>query len=501
METMKIKIGAKTSYQESIIWQIQNNYYQQKGKETWKSGDVPFNISCNSRAAYQNARVVFESIDININNRNKKIYVIELGAGSGIFSLNFINEFKKICQSKNDAPAGKKLFKNLHYMITDYSEKNLLDISQNKLLQKLQKQGIVDFYLLDVTELQKVKKLNGSLFQLNEGMVTAVISNYLHSNLPVAILKKEKNNYFEKQMEIYLDLDVKTNDPDDFAKKFIANPAEYQILDKLEKKVEYKKIDINKYFKNEIERKTILETAKDFKNAWITYPFSSFSSIRKILPFIKKDGMLIISDKSYSDEANYLQKENQEVIHNNSISHTVNIPLFERFAINYGIWAIRTKSSDYSFHTIMLVNSKKIKPKVKKTFEEMFIKENINNYIFRDYHQAKNYLQKNELKNAALSYIKVLKYMPNESWLLYNIGICYFSDKNFAEALKYFEKGKENDSFNFFDFYLLIGLCLMNLQRYREAIKNFRKSIKSYGNNPKINYSIALCNKLLVSND
>ncbi|RYX99054.1 hypothetical protein EON78_04010, partial [bacterium] len=127
---MKFKLGELQSFDKSPIWTIHDKYYQENGKNSWKNGHIPFNITSNSRFAYQNAKIFFEAVK---DSSLEKLYIMEMGAGSGIFAYYFLEQLKIICEQKKS-----DLFKRVHYMITDYSVTNLNDIKNSKVFDEYQ---------------------------------------------------------------------------------------------------------------------------------------------------------------------------------------------------------------------------------------------------------------------------------------------------------------------------------------------------------------------------
>src|SRR5436305_1853534 len=174
---MKIKIQESVPYKDSLKWQIHNNYFQKKGIDAWKLADIPFHITSNYQAAYQNAKVIFEVIN-NISKASKlkeTFYILEVASGLGLFAINFFEAFSKICKQQK-----KDYHKNIHYMVTDYSEKNLRELSSNVYLSELLKDGLLDFYILDAMNLEGIKQLNNKEFTLKKEMIDVVIANYIH---------------------------------------------------------------------------------------------------------------------------------------------------------------------------------------------------------------------------------------------------------------------------------------------------------------------------------
>src|SRR6266404_3445363 len=100
---MKVLLQSFTPYNKSIKWDINSNYYLKRGADAWLKGEVPYDITSNSYAGYQNALLLYHTVlDMEKNNQlgeNEKINVLELASGVGLFAINFIEQFRKICEN------------------------------------------------------------------------------------------------------------------------------------------------------------------------------------------------------------------------------------------------------------------------------------------------------------------------------------------------------------------------------------------------------------------
>lgn len=82
-----------------------------------------------------------------------QINVLEIASGLGLFAINFIQALRQL--------DGEELrySDRLHFLFTDYAEKNLVNAAQNPYLQSLQNEGILDFYVVDAMNPQTMKRL------------------------------------------------------------------------------------------------------------------------------------------------------------------------------------------------------------------------------------------------------------------------------------------------------------------------------------------------------
>ena len=146
---MRIKIQDKIPYQQALKWQWHHSYLHNRGTEAWLNNEIPFAITSNYRAAWQNARMIFEVLQSQPQRKGKPepIYILETGGGLGVFALNFLRAFTALCQE-----AGTDYFERLHYLLTDYSHKTLEEVALNPYISDWREQGTLELYVMDLTE-------------------------------------------------------------------------------------------------------------------------------------------------------------------------------------------------------------------------------------------------------------------------------------------------------------------------------------------------------------
>jgi len=499
---MLVKIEDKIPYQDSIIWNIQDNYYNAMGINAWKKGELAFNPTSNLQAAYQNAKVVFQTIataTIQRTNPNEKIYILELGSGIGIFALNFLKAFKEICKQEN-----KDYYKKIKYLVTNYSETTLKEISQNKYFNELKQENLLDFYLLDALNPQKIQKLSGEVLELKNEMFTAIIANNLYSTLPIAVIKKSGNDYYERNIEILYKTNKEILNYKEYVEKSILIPESAKFIDNLDAKLYYKKIDINTYIKDKTELSIFNDLTKNLKKATVSYPFTTLKSLKALTPLIKKNGIMLISDKGYANrEHMWGDREDIPSASSKIYPHSLNIPFVESFANKLALSVLRTSNSYYNIQTILLVKAPLINKFITKTFTDLFIDLNLSEDLNYFYNLAYSNIQKKDIVSAINALKKALECDPSNPSVFYTLGTSYFNGRDYVTALEYYEKGLEykTDYFNIHNFHFQIAKCYIELKKFEKAIEYCYKSMLDIGEQENIIYTLGFCWEMLGKYD
>ena len=69
-------------FSESLIWQLNRDFYQEQGIKAWSEGTVPHNLTSNSRVGKTYAELILAFLkDLAFKGQSEEtVYILELGA-------------------------------------------------------------------------------------------------------------------------------------------------------------------------------------------------------------------------------------------------------------------------------------------------------------------------------------------------------------------------------------------------------------------------------------
>ncbi len=151
---------------QSVLWQLQRNYFERQGIEAWNSGAVPHHITSSPFITDAYARIVFgflrdcaavsrqDNSSVAKPADSRPLYIVELGSGSGRFAYLFLRKLLDLYRSS--------VLKNfqIKYVMTDLAERNLEYWRTHSWLQSLVEEGLLDFARFDVEHDQKLKLIH-----------------------------------------------------------------------------------------------------------------------------------------------------------------------------------------------------------------------------------------------------------------------------------------------------------------------------------------------------
>ena len=159
----------------SVLWQLQRAFFEQRGLTAWSKEVVPHYITNNPRIASAYAHVVREFI--RYTSTDKRLYIVELGVGSGRFGYRFLNTLHALLE---DHPAP---FDSFTYVMTDISERTLQALQSHPYLQPFIRNGSLDFARFDAEQPEPLCLRIGGKTPDTRGP-TVVFANYVFDSLP-----------------------------------------------------------------------------------------------------------------------------------------------------------------------------------------------------------------------------------------------------------------------------------------------------------------------------
>jgi SAM-dependent methyltransferase len=275
-----------TAYRNSIIWDFSNKYYQYQGISAW-SEKVPKPIPHRIGSNYQNALNLAYIIKERFKDKNE-IKVLECGCGPGKFARHFLFALREL-----------GIDKKVHFVISDFSQRNLDDIAEKKILAGFNN------YELRVLDLSAKDLALGDHFDF-------IFLHYVLDAMPVTILK----NFDGKFKELY----VKTRLPKNHEVDVFRNPF---LLARLELEDDYRdSFDLNP---------ELMKFYKSYYKGYdkeIYFHETSINALKQLLASLTKDGFLYSADIDIGGNKRYLAV-------GNSLSHPVDNLMLSQYFDEY----------------------------------------------------------------------------------------------------------------------------------------------------------------------
>lgn len=356
------KIEENKRLSESILWQLQADYYKKMGVDCWLDGHIPHLISTNPYIAQYYANLITMYVEDLVDNQQhsptEPFTVFELGSGAGAFTFYCIKSILDILHTKlkRDTP--------LRYIALDLSTTTIETYHQYAQLNQYIEQGILDcaacnLYQQDTFQLYHSKET----IMLRDFNHTGIfIANYFFDNLPI-----EKIRIQNGKIQIgHITIKEKITNKKSKSKQgnLEINSHKSNLTPKisnLEFKFNYQNLDSEDLtlIPKDLE---ILEQYKSITSpAYLEYPIGATRIMDVIFSNKKNNRMLISSDKVNNQKNNLRDRQHSLslVTHDNCFSTSVNCyALTQYFNQHHG--TSKTLEPNNGFSTMVFLSEKKM---------------------------------------------------------------------------------------------------------------------------------------------
>ncbi len=329
----------KTRLSESIIWELNKNYYQQQGTKAWSSGVVPHYITSNSAVGKTYAELIFALLcDLEANQKiDEPLYILELGAGHGRLCYHILIHLNKRIKSYH------KLLPPYVFVLSDIIAENLDFFRHHQQLQPFFENRSLDLSYFDCTESDCIH-LEFQNRAINKGELSqplVVIGNYIFDTIPFDLIKCKNgkiSSAFTKITSLH-----KNVHPDNI-------PTE-------ELEVEYFFESMEEpYYENLLYNTIIKEYATSLKNTFLHFPRVALDCLMRLESLSTEGIVLLTMDKGIQHLSLLDNRPKPEWITHGSFSFSVNFHAFIRYFDLLQGKSMFSKYANFHFSTCCIKN-------------------------------------------------------------------------------------------------------------------------------------------------
>ncbi len=476
---------------QSKIWQIQRNFFEQKGNAAWGEGIVPSYITSNPFIANAYARVVLgflrdwftggpddsgrTPLDL-----TQPVYIVELGAGAGRFAFNFLRQFFDLLarSTLQDLP--------VKYILTDLAAKNLDFWSTHPSLGPFFAAGQLDYALFDAEQPAPLELWHSGEV-LAPGAVknpVVLLANYFFDSIPQDAFYVENGQLNESLLKLAsTQPEPDLSDPELIRRVTLIYHREPVTTDYYDDPRFNRLLD---YY-----RRSLNETALDF-------PSAALECIR-FFRELSDDRLLLLSgDKGYDRAEDLNQRQEPGYAVHGSFSMMVNYHAIGQYFLDQGGMVLQTSYRYGGLNILGFLLGSQLGGYVeaRQAFYEAVEKQGPDDWF--------NLTQGLEPHLAALKPEQLLSYLRLSGWDSYLLLKCFpalleqagSADEQFKAELRqaipllrdsYYYIGEDQDVL--FD----LGMLLDKIGGHAKALDYFDQSLRLFGPAPSTYFNQAVC--------
>ena len=343
----KIILEKEQLFSQSMLWDLQRSYYENKGTKAWSDGEIPYYVTSNSLMGKAYAEMVIAFLEDLAKDSLDTVYLLELGSGHGRFAFNFMKHFSYLYeQHTTELP-------KLCYVLSDFTEKNLSFLQEHPQFKSYIQDGVMDACLFDI-ESSEILQLRNSAISIGENSLTQpliVVANYVLDTIAQDLFYINKKEIYNSLISIAVsaeNYDVnKKIAPEELFIKY-----KYEKITDLSDKPVHVKLLLENYLEMDI-----------LQDSHLLFPTIGIDCLERLRRFSPQGLMLLTSDKG----DHRLRNEGAPILvpHGDAsktdtrgcFSFSVNYNVFKKYCENSGGQALFSDTEYYSLDTGCLLFS------------------------------------------------------------------------------------------------------------------------------------------------
>lgn len=509
MQNESMVIESNARFSESIIWQLQRDYFHKEGIKAWDQ--VPYFITSNAFIGNSYANIVIsflrDYLQKNQGVTQQPLYILELGTGTGQFSFYVLKRIQELCKEFNLSE------QSFYYIMTDFTENNLKFWQSQPALKEFVDKGILDFAIYNMEKDDEIHLIVKDITLSKENLVTPLIvfANYIFDTVSHDCFNIKDNKISEVQINI-------STEKDNLDDKELIN------LERLN--ISFNNLDIELPYYEDSNLDRVLECYKDkFNNSNILIPISGLRSIAKLRALSNDKLFIITSDKGYITLPQLEELDHPEISFHGSFSLMVNFhaiaEYFKQIGGDYFFQTLRTGIKTCLFMSgFKLADLPETQCAARKYIEEFspsdyFI---LHRYISDTFSEANLEILASHLTltcydpymyhrlnqrictllpeadkstvNYLLHIIEKIAlnfyYLPGTHDIMYDMASMYHTLKQYENAFKYYEQSMETFGTKLNPLYYS-AICQYHMGNNQEALKRCKEAIELNPNEEESN--------------
>lgn len=466
-------------FSQSLIWQLQRQYYDRHGINAWGENRIPFNITTSPYIAGAYARIVFgflrdwqAQLDL-----SEPVYIIEIGAGSGRLGFNFLKQLSEFF----DDSVLKRI--PLKYVLTDLVLKNVEYWEKHPTLKPFVETGQLDFAQFDAVNDTRIQ-LRRSGKTLAAGTLKnplILLANYILDSLPQDLFSIENGQLYAVHTGLY----SSQPEPD------LLDP---DIIGRLE--IVYDRMPVSEDYYHDADTAPILKQYRETMGSTIlTFPYQALACIRALQRFSGGHMLLLSGDKGEHRAEEMMHQSIPPItLHDNGFSMMFNYHALVQYFLNQGGTVLSVPYRHASLDILAFVSGAPSTTETRQAYRD-FIEYNNPD----DHFSAMLGFDRKEGVTLVeiLAYLRMKRYDTHAFVLIYPMLMKKMNaiPEVLVPELKqmvyrvwnyYYHLGEK---FNV-PFYL--GVVLSGLRFYEESLLFYQRAIDLYGEQATILFNMAM---------
>ncbi len=475
---MKTLIEPFTPYRRSVLWRIHEAYYAQRGIAAWSEGDIPFRATSNRGAARQCAEWLVERFG----DGSGEVALLEVGGGNGSFAANLLGVLECEC-----GPRGAALFERLRYVYSDYSERNLAQVTEAG-LARLVARGRVVPARFDLRRDDPPRALDGTPL----GGFAGAIANYVACVLPTTFLRRRGDDWDELYAQVTLDDETAPASADALVAAYQAGAFGTALFKRCALEYAWRPAPGDVFTDPGYAEAARAKVAAE---SVLVLPSGYLDFWRGAARWLAPDGFVLACDYGMPIELVATAPTPRPSLYGDSLSHGVQFGFVESWAAAQGWDTARSEDALDPVHYLLLARGR-LSPVERAAFRRLYVERRDGTDLIDFADAARAFGAQGEHQRAARFFARCLRIDPSSPSLRNDMGQACMHAGRPDVALDHLQECARLDESALYDHDFQLGNAHYQLGRYRDALACYRRSLDA-GAHAATHWNLALTHHAL----
>lgn len=492
-ETIGYLLEDKQVFTRSLLWELQQHYFAERGVEAWRQEEVPHYVTSNPTVANSYAEIVFAfwCDRTMLAPHHEPLTLCELGAGSGRFAFHFLSRLLRLCEQMDVAPT------SFRYVLTDLAVRNLEFWRQHPRFQPFFASGMLEMALFDINCSDRLI-LEPSSQTIEPGELRqplVAIANYVFDSIPQELYYIDDGQCYQCLVSLLIE-----EDPNSLTAT--------ELLPRLHYRYDYQPFTTAAVGNDtdNLLQTLLADYQRQLSDSHLLFPATGLRCLQR-LRALSQSGLLLLSADKGDRRLSALQgKSPPHLVHHGSFSLNVNYHAFQRFCEQSGgvVWFPECDRNSINVGCLLFLNNTTDHRETQRAYQR-----HIHDFSPDDFYSitkhARQHIPTMALEDI-LAYLRLSFYDSHQfgRYLPRLLELAPSLDPSEREALThaieqvwklYFPLGENLDLAN------KIASLLYAIDNYPLALTYFQHSIEIYGQDTGTLYNMAVCHQLLEQRD
>ncbi len=490
MAESSFQLQAPTPFSESLLWQINRDFYLEAGLKAWQQNTVPHHLTSNSMVGRTYAELIFAVLkDLSAKGKvHEKVYIVELGAGHGRLAFHLLKHLDRLT-----AQLGLNL-PEYCYVLTDIIEESLDFFLEHPQFHPFFKKGKLDVAYFDAIGGKELflrfskKKIVAD--SLNQPLL--VLANYFFDSIPNDLFQIKDQQLHRCAIGLETDEDPEGMSPAMLLKKMTPVFSSQEMNEPC--------------YNSAVLNEMLADYQELLTDAYLFFPKSGLQCLDNLRQF-SPEGMIVISmDKGFHQIHDLNKSQVPEIITHGSFSIWVNYHALGLYCNKMGGAAMFPSGSTFylDLACLLFLPDSDAYTELYAAYQRV-----VNDFGPDDFNGLKRLTYQNMSRMSLAELIAILRLSAYDSTMFQNV---LPRIKQVARQITVNERTRLVETmhqtwamyFNLneaFDLAYEMGGLLYDLGAYQDALGYFQFSVDQFGSRADVYYNQALCYYQLRADD